>query len=65
MEFFNTIAGMASIASLLLAIATVGGGFIYFKLKKKSNAQKIKGNNNIQAGRDVKINGGGRNALDK
>lgn len=55
MEIFNTIAGTASIIGLLLAIVGGGGYFYYKKVKSNTVSQKIQGNGNVQAGRDIKI----------
>lgn len=55
MEIFNTVAGTASIIGLLLAIVGGGGFFYYKKVKNDTLSQKIKGNGNVQAGRDINI----------
>ena len=55
MDIFNTVAGTASIIGLLLAIAGFGG-CIYSNHKKKNQIQKIKGDGNVVAGRDINLN---------
>lgn len=50
MEIFSFIAGSASILSLIISIVMLG------KVNKiKKTIQKIEGDENIQAGRDVNI----------
>lgn len=55
MDIFNTVAGTASIIGLFLAIVGGGGYFYYKKIKSNTVSQKIKGNSNVQAGRDINI----------
>lgn len=53
MELFNIIAGIASVASLLISLFTLNK---VNNITKKSIKFKVKGDDNQQAGRDIKIN---------